>query len=411
MRRDARASLYAAASMARVAVAAPLLSLLLAALAVLADPALVGRAVSLDWQVGDLRPLLRALQACFSLLCALVLLRRTTVQSLARRAVAARRELLAGLGLALASLALGVGTLEIGLRLAGRPFGNAREPSEYRLAQFDPELGWSYRPGLSASQRVGSVDRRAVYHFDAEGLRVPSPEHRRDPLRRELLLVGDSFAMGHGVAYADSLAGRLAAQPALPYDVVNLGVQGFGTDQAMLQLERHLPHHDAAVVVYVFLCDHVARNASGDRRLLRPARRFLGTKPLFALAPDGSLEQLREPLPYSELGYSRLAASLAILWTGYGPVPSLELTRALVSRMRNASEERGARFMVVHWARRQTERSCGLAPFASMPGLQVIDTRDGAPDDFARWTIPGDGHPDERAHAWVAERVREELLR
>jgi hypothetical protein len=67
--------------------------------------------------------------------------------------------------------------------------------------------------------------------------------------------------------------------------------------------------------------------------------------------------------------------------------------------------------MVVPQVRQRTERSCGAAAFSGMTRLHVIDTRRGAPDHLVRWTTLGDGHPDGRAHAWVAERVREELLR
>ena len=69
----------------------------------------------------------------------------------------------------------------------------------------------------------------------------------------------------------------------VPYQVVNLGVQGYGSDQALLALKKHLPKFNAKIVVYTFIENHILRNGNYDRRMLVPTARFLGTKPQFIL--------------------------------------------------------------------------------------------------------------------------------
>ena len=80
-----------------------------------------------------------------------------------------------------------------------------------------------------------------MLHFDEAGLRVPSEEYRHDLDTPTLILGGGSFTMGHGLPYEDSFAGRLAAMPDFQLQLVNLGVQAYGTDQALL---------DAVVVTF-----------------------------------------------------------------------------------------------------------------------------------------------------------------
>jgi hypothetical protein len=389
-------------------VAAWISSLLCFVLAALAWPGVLGRFVELRWQIADLRPALGVISVCAALGGALLLHRRARVDAwLARAFPSRRRATLAALAVSL-SLVLSVGAAELALRALGLPFRVEKTPSEYALARFDAERGWVYVPGRSTVQRFGADQREVALHFDARGVRVPAPEAARDPRRPSLLLVGCSYAMGHGVRYEDSLAGRLEATPGFPLQVVNLGVQAYGTDQALLALRRGLEEFDARAVVYPFICDHIARNSNSDRRILRPTRRFLGTKPRFALDSEGR-PQLSEPAhEYDTPWESRLWSMLRIRLAGWGPPPSLELTRALVREMQRESEAHGAKLVVVQWEMSTPPAYCGAHPLDGLD-LDVIDTAQAAPADWKDWKIPGDGHPDARAHARVSALVLEEL--
>jgi len=321
----------------------------------------------------------------------------------------ARRSGVAGrVALATAAVALALAAGELALRATGRPFtGQYRAPGN-RLARFDAELGWSYLPDHSAVQPYGTEKRPVAIHFDAIGSRVPTPGLQRDPAAPSLLLIGGSYAMGHGVPYEESLAGQLERLAGFPYQVVSLGVQGYGTDQALLALERHGARFDTRAVVYLFIPDHLVRNAIADRRLVAPRVRFVGTKPRFALDGDGRPFVSEPPARYEELGGSRLLDLARVLWVRFGPPPGLALTRALLLRMKESAEALGARFVVIRWTggERITE-----PPAALFGGLEahLVDTDVDRPPDWNEWRIPGDGHPDARAYAHVAPRVAARL--
>ena len=98
--------------------------------------------------------------------------------------------------------------------------------------------------------------------------------------------------------------------------------------------------------------------------------------------------------------------------------PDRELTRALIGEMRDFVESRGAEFVLVHW-RQDIEFPAGSgertggdpSPTVRGMGLPVLDTGANAPPGWDDWTIPGDPHPDARAHLRVAELIFEELRR
>jgi len=383
-------------------------SAILLLLAVCVHPFVLGRWMSLDWHIGDLRPVALLVSAALGL-CGLGLAwMRRRAQAWLLRAFPTRREAVLAATTVVLSLCVGLGGLELGLRILGRPFRAEVETSEYRLARFDPELGWAYEPDRTTVQIFGSDRREVSLSFDANGFRVAGPDVRLDPARPSLLIVGGSFAMGHGVPFEESLAGRLAAEPGFPYQVVDLGVQAYGTDQALLALQRHIDRFDTRVVVYPFICDHVVRNSNRDRRLLRPTRRFLGTKPRFALDHQGALFLEQRPERYDDRFRSRLAAVLEIRWESQGPLPSLALTRALVRELQRETETRGGAFVAIHWQMEPPEPYCGDQPLGGL-GLRLVDTAVDPPPGWESWVIPGDGHPDARAHAHVARRLIELL--
>lgn len=298
-----------------------------------------------------------------------------------------------------AALLLGALAVELAFRAFEFPFRTRWSPSESALARFDAELGWTYVPDHSAVQRFGSAERPVAMHFDAIGARVRAPGVVRDPAAPTLLLVGCSTTMGHGLPYEETFAGRLEDTPGFPYQVVNLGVQAYGTDQALLMLKRQFDRFDTRAVVYGFVGAHVRRNANADRRLLFPRARFVGTKPLFALRDGKELYLTRRPRRYDERIACHVCDALRFAWTRFGPEPDLALTRALILAMKRYAESRGASFTLVHWRFGSQPRPPGS--FLGIP-LDLVDTGADAPPGWSAWRIPGDGHPDARAHARVA---------
>src|SRR5712692_11950 len=235
-------------------------SLLCCAAAVLLWPEILARFFSLDWKIGNLRPLAYSLQAMFCLLTALSLAAQNAINRLYKKVFPTGKKLLFSVFAIMLSVCFSLLALELGLRLLHLPFTERRSVSENQLAQFDPELGWTYIPNLSVVQTFGSDYRRVPIYFDSYGSRVRAPGVQRDPAAPSLLIVGCSFAFGHGLPYEETFASRLESTPGFPLQVVNLGVQAYGTDQALLRLKREFKHFNTRVVVYVYIDDTDSRN-------------------------------------------------------------------------------------------------------------------------------------------------------
>lgn len=196
---------------------------------------------------------------------------------------------------------------------------------------------------------------------------------------------------------------------------MNLGVEAYGTDQALIRLKRHFDKFDTKVVVYTFIMDHVNRNSNYDRRELFQNARFKGTKPLFALRPDGTLYLKRTPVRYEDYSYSRLGAVMRMQWYKWGPGPDYRLTLKLVQEMRDYVESRGAKFIVVDWGWDRPGYGSVISIFEDQ-NINLVDTGENPPAGWINWwnsgwNIPDDSHPNARAHARVARLVYEKMIK
>lgn len=379
-----------------------ILSLFLFSLTVGTWPGVVERVVSLDWKLGNMRPVAFGLQLIFGSLTVVSVLARERINYVCAKTFPTRKRLVFALIAFSISLLISLIVVEISLRLLGLPFKEKFMVSENAMAQFDLETGWSYIPDRSFVQQFG-IDRREVaMHFDSIGSRVRAPGVRRDPAAPTVLFVGCSITMGHAIPYEETFVAQLESMPGFPFQVVNLGVQAYGADQALLLTKRYFKTFNTKVVVYSFINEHIERNANYDRRILFRYGKFIGTKPLFALRRDGTLYLKKKPVKYEDLTYSHLWACIERVWTRWGPVPTFDLTRALIHELKDYVDSNGATFIVVNWDRPSKQ------PLQQMD-LNLIDTNANAPYGWRTWRIPGDGHPDARANLRVAQLIFEEF--
>ncbi len=281
------------------------------------------------------------------------------------------------------------------------PYNPTRLATEFKVAKFDPELGWSYVPGMSAVHRFGYTDRKVPVAFDENGFRAPNPDYQLDPKKPSALFIGCSYTMGHGIFYEESFAGQFSTIPNLPLQVVNLGVQAYGTDQAMLALKRHVGRFNTKLVVYTFADFHLERNGNYDRRQLYPNFKFVGTKPLFKLNRQGELYLARKPVLYEQYRFSWLWDMIQIRLgrlLGFFPPKPKDLTRELIREIKRICNAHGVRFIVIHWRWKDD----GLGDLFKDLGVDVIDALTDAPPDWSKMRLY-DGHPDPRAGTHVAK--------
>src|SRR5262245_11305510 len=211
------------------------------------------------------------------------------------------------------------------------------------LYRYDATLGWFPIPS-SARRFLG--ERWIDVQHNSLGLRdieFPPPT----PGRPRLVFLGDSFVWGFDVEAAERFTDLLRERHP-DWDVMNCGVSGYGTDQALLLLERLTPALHPDVVVLEF-------NPADRNDNLHPVNYGGYGKPVFRLQGDSlTLENVPVPL----LGKARWAESplyrRSYAWRLVVGEPSVSTapvmedpSERLVDRMREESATSGARFVLL----------------------------------------------------------------
>ncbi len=189
-------------------------------------------------------------------------------------------------------VALG-GSLLISLLLAEGLVRLVIGPPSREFQVYDKDLGWKNDPS-SSGWRV-TVDYKHWQQVNEHGLRgeyVPAYARDNGPSFRVLVL-GDSFAEGAGVSddevFPAVLSKNLNSETGrYGYDVVNLGVSGYSTDQELLAFEhegvKYSPDLTILAFVYNDLEGNVAPYASGANK---PRFEFhAGSNPALTLIPN-----------------------------------------------------------------------------------------------------------------------------
>jgi hypothetical protein len=266
------------------------------------------------------------------------------VKTLARRGP----EILLAGGTVLALLLLLTG-LELGLRLADPRFlDRTRVPTVY-----SERYGWSFRPGFRGSMHdVWTI-------INDRGYRGEEHPSEKPPGRTRIVMLGDSILFGTRVREEETFSSLLESRTGR-FEVLNLGVEGYGTDQELLLLEHEALGYHPDVVILNFCIDN---DATSNARAWDHLGAF--PKPYFTLE-GGRLHLHDEHLRLTPLRrvaqwlqddshlYGRLSAVLpAPTRKRRDPLPRLsrreanELTIRLIQRTDEVARGAGASFMVV----------------------------------------------------------------
>lgn len=341
--------------------------------------------------------------------------------------------------LALATVLVGtalVAGAEMTLRWSSPAF--LRDAPAERLHIYSEAYGWTHRPnwrgrlGDSPPITVNGAGRRGL---EARGARRPGATR--------VLLLGDSIVFGAGVG-DDQTFSQVLQEDGSVFETFNLGVSGYGTDQALLQLEREGFDLGPDVVVLNFCVandyfDNILDTYLYDGRTPKP----------YFLVEGGELRlhdaHLKRPwlersgLFLRDASYLFDALSMA---AGSGLVMSApgadrapehwqsranrillqdfacatQVTLRLIARMNEQCRRHGVRFVVlVHPDRRSFEGEDKLVLPLQDPrleALEVVDLRRRCQNAGLSWPLVAldeVGHLNPRGHAFVAGVLRAAL--
>lgn len=162
--------------------------------------------------------------------------------------------------------------------------------SRFRERAHDAQLGWDNRP-TSQQVATNSVGAEYTVSFDTRGARSSPWSHQATLLSA----YGDSHILADEVSDSQTWAVQLSDR--LRVGVDNYGVAGYGPDQALLKLERHLQQGRVSPVVLLGMHEENIGRLLGNYRpfyLLRDGN-VLGFKPRFQFSAQG-LELIPNPL-------------------------------------------------------------------------------------------------------------------
>ena len=149
------------------------------------------------------------------------------------------------------------------------------------LYRADSRLGWAFHPGAQAE--IAALDVHTVVTINSHGLR--DQDHDYQPptwVNHRILVLADSFGAALQVDLQHAFPSILEQLLGDDFEVINAGVDGYGTDQEMLYYETEGRHYNADIVLLMFTLSNDARDVSEDL-IVQDLWRRLRTKPYFRL--------------------------------------------------------------------------------------------------------------------------------
>lgn len=336
---------------------------------------------------------------------------------------------------ALLLLALEAATRLGGLRFPALPRAASTDRA---LWVYDPVKGWFHVPGATGECPLGGPDRGRV-RLNSLGLRGGEVSLAKRPGTKRVVVLGDSYVFGVGVdeehLFTTELQRLLDAEATGRFEVVNMGVSGYSTDQEYL-LFRDAGARLAPDLTLLVACDNDFHGNTVDFVYDRYY------KPRFSLAVDGWLVTDDAPVPRLSrwqrakvwLGeesnlwnfartrtsdrpwMTRLLGAFKVGAARPQAVDSVALTAAIIRRLRSEAEAAGSCLLVADaWHRSekgplfhalQAELSKDGIPYV---GLRPAFARARRANPDGEWDFPGNPHWNVDAHRVAARAIFDHL--
>ena len=373
------------------------------------------------------------------------------------------KRLLGNVGLVSLSLAVALLLLELGVRLFV-PEGLWRFRDFMQDWTLDPEIGWVNRPALDVES--SSPAGRVRFQTNSDGLIPAGVVRQKAPGVVRIMTFGDSMVVGRDLPQSENYPARLEVllrERGIAAEVINAGVLGYSTDQALLLMQRWVPRYRPDLVIFASTSNDFGGNS------LRVA--YYQAKPVFRLDANGrlayeapelvaheiqrngsgpkawiqhwALYRLLQPrivLLRSRLGGWEERMLLGVMDEVYIDPRAADrvdwpLFRALVARMQEVARQNGAQFLLIAnpevgevwdpyidrmceargWPRDRYDRFAlerrvaEAAEQADVPFLPLIAEFSGRQERGPFHLLPRDGHLNAAGHQVLAERLVDHL--
>jgi hypothetical protein len=267
----------------------------------------------------------------------------------------------------------------------------------------DPEIGWRMKPHHTFASKAEEF--ATTYSANANGFR-DDKDYNTDARRPRIVIVGDSFTFGLGVSREESYPGIM--QNSLPeFEVMNLGMPGFGLDQMWQTLRRVGLERRPALVVVGFVLDDFGRSLSGyraDMGFAKPWFKLVDGRP----APASDSDAPGMPFDLIER-HSRIYTGIvrALRLAGrYYPIGTWwNLNGAILREMSDDCARAGVPLLFVHLPSRQRTAVPVLGQSLHARGAHYLDLAGEKFPAGASVVYPVDGHLNAKGHEIVAQEI------
>jgi GDSL-like Lipase/Acylhydrolase. len=214
-------------------------------------------------------------------------------------------------GLTLGGLLMGVIIGEIGLRVAGiegyQKIADFADSAPTGFHTSDRDLGWKLKPGASGEWKG---EGESFVRVNSQSLRDREHTKAKPPNTLRVAVLGDSFTEAIHVPIEQTFWSKLerklgnceAVKGRKKVEVINFGVQGYGTAQELIMLRKKVwDYHPDIVVLAFFIGNDVINNSPKlEYDLYRP---FFVYDASGKLVPDMSFRD-RAPIDRNERAVS-----------------------------------------------------------------------------------------------------------
>ncbi len=145
--------------------------------------------------------------------------------------------------------------------------------------RYDESLGWFNKPN-SSYERI--FDEKIIrFSTNAQGFRDTREYNvmKKQGVRRVLVL-GDSFIVGQNLDDSETYTKHLARLLGDKYEVLNLGVSGYSTDQELILLKRIGLEYKPDIVIVGFYQNDI----SGVQWQMVSDKPYMGMKPMYSIS-------------------------------------------------------------------------------------------------------------------------------
>ena len=279
-----------------------------------------------------------------------------------------------------------------------------------RLYTPNPTLGYTALPGKFKVTLGGSYSFN-ITNLD-NTLRVThSLQTTPDKAKTRVWIFGDSITYGWSIN-DDETYPWLLQQKFPDCELINFGVNGYGTLQNLIQLREALKNNaEPKVVVLTYASWHDARNTfiRGRGKMLAAAA-SLGpvNQPYARLDSSGQLRVANDVLGYREFPLMRYSALMNAIEESYDRYEerharSHEITKAIIKEFADLCKARGIELVVAGLTSDPT--TFDMLRYCKSEGVKTVDIWVDYLNIKENNNLPYDSHPSAVAHRQYAQKL------